>query len=362
MYSLYKDFTNEIISLAYFGVFNDKITTMLIDLCESSVSKTEHLSKLSRKASFLIAESFQNIIRHGIMEKENISVIQYSKDFFQISILEDRLVISSANVIENKNIDELTKNINYINSLDSNELREYKRELLVKGTISEKGGAGLGLIEMVRKSGLPMQKHFISLTEGYSLVILNLEVPILKNLKEHKVDIPGIERLYKKLVEKGILMLYKGDFSSTSNSYLIEILNNNFQKDDEISSDKAKNIGAIIKVMQNVPKHGKGIAGYKEGIFALSIINGELYIECSNFVKKEDYEILKNNLKTIKSYSLDEIEKLYIQKSANSNLSDDNNGFLGFLEIAKFTKNTFTYSFIETPENEIFYTIKIKTV
>ncbi len=80
MYSLYKTFTKEKISLAYFGVFNDDITSMLIDLSETYVSKTEYLSKLSKKASFLIAESFQNLIRHGIIEKELISEIQYNRE------------------------------------------------------------------------------------------------------------------------------------------------------------------------------------------------------------------------------------------------------------------------------------------
>ncbi len=362
MYSLYKDFTNEKLSLAYFGVFNDQITKMLIDLCADSVSKTKHLSKLSRKASFLVAESFQNIIKHGIIEKDNISVIQYSKDFFQISILEDRVVISSANVIEDSNVDKLNKNIDYINSLNSDELRNYKKERLVKGTLSEKGGAGLGLIEMVRKSGLPLKKHFISLTEGYSLVILNIEVPILNDLGEHKVDIDRIGKLYKRLVEDGILMIYKGDFSSTSNSYLIDMLNNNFIKDNKISSNNIKKIIAIIEVLQNVSKHGKKIDGSIKGIFALSLIDNDLYIECGNFVKREDYNELKKNLETIKSGSIDDIEKMYAEKMAVLYMSDNDNAGIGMLEIARFTKNTFTYSFIETPEKEIFYTMKIKTV
>jgi len=53
---------------------------------------------------------------------------------------------------------------------------------------------------------------------------------------------------------------------------------------------------------------------------------------------------------------------MYKKKLATSYLSDDDNGGLGILEIARFTKNTFTYSFVETPDNEIFYSLKLKTV
>jgi len=362
MYSLYRDFSDQKISLAYFGVFSDKITNLLIDLSESYVSKTEHLSKLSKKASFLIAESFQNIIKHGIIEKDNVSEIQYSKDFFQISILEDRVVISSANVIKNENVETLNKNIELINSLSSEELKNLKQKILQNGIMTEKGGASLGLIEMVRKSGLPLQKHFIPIKENFSLVILVLEIPVSNKTIENKIEIKTIEQLYFKLVDDDILMLYKGDFSSEANSSLIEMLNNNFLKNNQIDPSKVKNIVTIIEVMQNASKHGKSIEGYKEGIFTLSIINNELFIECCNFVKHENYEDLKNMLKSIKESSLDEIDKMYKMKLANSYLSDDDNGGLGILEIARFTKNTFIYSFVETPDNEIFYSIKIKTV
>jgi hypothetical protein len=362
MYSLYETLTKEKISISYFGVFTDNITSMLIDLSETYVSKTEHLSKLSRKTSFLIAESFQNLIRHGIIEKGLISEIQYNKDFYKISIVEDRIIITSANVIENKNVEKLQNQIENINSLPKQELKELRKQILEFGSMSSKGGAGLGLIEMVRKSGLPLQKKFVSLTEGYSLLILGIEIRISSAIIENKVNINSVEKFYKQLVEDGILLLYKGDFSSSTNSNLIEMLNNNFLKNGEIDPTKLKNIVAIIEVMQNVSKHGKLINGLKEGMLAIKKLNGELFIECSNFVNKEDYDSLKSKLKKIKSYSKKELEKKYKEKIMNSYLSEDDNGGLGLLEIARFTNNTFSYYFVETSENEIFYSIQIKTI
>lgn len=157
-------------------------------------------------------------------------------------------------------------------------------------------------------------------------------------------------------------MLYKGGFSSVSNANLIEILTNNFIQNGELSSDKAKNIIAIIETMQNVSKHGKSIENSKEGLFSISVINDELYLECSNFIKQENYESFKNNLKAIKSSSIDEIEKIYKKKLAESYLDGGDNSGLGLLEIARFTKNKFDYNFVETAENEMLYTIKIKTI
>lgn len=362
MYGLYKEFKDEKLSLVYLGVFSNDITPTLIELSDVYISKIERLSKLRRKATYLIAESFQNIMKHGILEKQNISEIRHTKDFFQITILDDRIVISSANVLENQFISEIDVNIDYINSLDSDDLKALYHQKLNDGILSDKGGAGLGLIEMVRKSGLPLNKRFLPMSDGFSLLILSIEIPISEDLKEHKVDIDLIGARYKKLAEADILMLYKGDFSSSSNNNIINMLSSNFATEGEIRSDQVKNIVAVIEVMQNVSKHGRKINEYKDGIFALSITNGELYIRCGNFINRDESDSLRATLKSIKSCSIEEIETMYRNRLSNSYLTDEDNSGLGLLEIARFTGNSFEYSFEEIPGGEIFYTINLKTI
>ena len=343
------------------GMFSDKITTMLIDLSDNYITNAKHLNKMTFKVSFLIAECFQNVIRHGIIERENTSEVIDHKDFFQINILDDRIVLSSANLIEQRNVQFLDEKIDHLNSLDSNELKSLYMEVLDKARFSSKGGASLGLIEMVRKSGLPLKKHFIPVTENYSLVFLSLEVPLGKSTTENKIGIDEVEKAYRSLIENKILILYKGDFSKESISYLIDMLHNNFVGEKDFTSGKIKNIISIIEVMQNVSIHGKAINNYKEGIFTLSEINGEIYIECSNFISLSDYEPFKRYIESIKASRIIEIEKLYKEKLSKTERSEQTNNGLGLLEIARFTKNMFFCSFTEIPGNEIFYSIKIKT-
>jgi hypothetical protein len=87
MYSLYKEFSDEKYSISYLGEFSDDITTMLIDLSETFLAKNQELSRLSKKASMLIAESFQNVVRHKILENKIISQNPNNKDFYQISVI-----------------------------------------------------------------------------------------------------------------------------------------------------------------------------------------------------------------------------------------------------------------------------------
>lgn len=360
MYSLYQELKDKRISLSYLGVFTDKITDMLIQLSESYVTKDNSLSKLSKRSSFLIAESFQNLVRHGIMERSDFDKLKYNKDFFQINILSDRITISSVNVLKNSTVSGLAYKIKHVNSLNKDELKELRNEILQHGTLSSKGGAGLGLIEMVRKSGLPLLHKFVSLNDNYSLLILSMEIPISKKETEHIISVDSIEKVYKRLVEDEIFILYKGDFSSSSNLNLVGMLENNFMNGNGIRSEKGKNIAAIIEVMQNVSKHGKVIDKHKEGVLALSLLNGELYIECSNFIAQENYDDLKEKLKDVKESTMEEIEQKYMDKLRNA-LVDEDEGGLGLFEIARFSQNTFTYNFTETQDNELFYSIKMKT-
>lgn len=362
MFSLYETIVDEKVSIAYFGDFNDDITSMLIELSDIYISKSSDIVKLSKKTSFLIAESFQNIVRHGIIEREAIENIQYNRDFYQISILSNYISITSANVIENDEATELEQKIEVINELSALELKQVRNKILNEGSVSSKGGAGLGLIEMVRKTKLPLQKLSTPLTKDYSLLLLGVMLPTNNKLNENNIDLAKVGSHYRHLVDDGTVLLYKGDFSGPSNTNIIEMLNNNFMQDGKIEPSNLKNIVAIIEVMQNVSKHGAKIKGLTEGIFAVKEINGEIYVECSNFINSQDYEQLKHLLKTIKTKSMEEIEQEYKIKLAASYLSEGDNAGLGLLEIARLTNNQFTYYFIETSDNNVFFSIKIKTI
>lgn len=362
MYQLYKEFNKEEISLAYLGAFTDNITSMLMELSDDYLSKQEKFKKVSKRASFLIAETFQNVVRHGLENRTEEISRKAERDFFQISVLSDRIIISSVNLIKENDARELNLFIENINSLDAKQLKALKQKMLMTSEMSKKGGAGLGIIEMVRKSGLPLQKKFVSLTDDISLVILSLELLSQKENKENIVDIDHVEEMYRKLSEENILMLYKGDFSSASNSNIISMLNDNFLKDGEIDPGKIKSIVAIIEMMQNISKHGLEVNGRKEGIFSLSAsYSADKYcIACGNFIDQYAHDKLKALLEKIKNAASQDLEQMYKEKLAEPDTQVGNAG-LGLLEIARSTDNPFLYDFFKIKDNYYFYTLKIKT-
>ena len=95
---------------------------------------------------------------------------------FSILRNDDSYNIVTGNFIFPKNVDEITKKINYINSLNRDELEAYYKEVLNNGKLSEKGGGGLGLIDIAKKSRNKLQYSFREIDDDYSFFTLTVKI------------------------------------------------------------------------------------------------------------------------------------------------------------------------------------------
>ncbi|HAS44562.1 MAG TPA: hypothetical protein DCS93_29050, partial [Microscillaceae bacterium] len=71
---------------------------------------------------------------------------------------------------------KIAEKINYVNGLTKEELRSLFREIVKIGELSDKGGAGLGFIDMVRKSGEKLLFDFQAVDEEVTFFSLLLRV------------------------------------------------------------------------------------------------------------------------------------------------------------------------------------------
>ena len=85
--------------------------------------------------------------------------------------------IFTGNYIANVNADKLKGRLDKINSLEPEELKAYYKEVLNNGMMSEKGGGGLGMIDIARKSGQRLEFDFQKVDEEFSFYSLNINIP-----------------------------------------------------------------------------------------------------------------------------------------------------------------------------------------
>src|SRR5262249_51953340 len=96
---------------------------------------------------------------------------------FLIGKESDRYSIMSGNPIRKGNVAGLKGKLDQINSLDKDGLKDLYKEIIKNTTISDKGGAGLGFVDMARKSGEKLEFSFPELNADYCFFCLKVNVP-----------------------------------------------------------------------------------------------------------------------------------------------------------------------------------------
>jgi hypothetical protein len=352
MKTLHDTLKNDKICLSYLGAFDNSVTDKLIGISEFYLENRTELGKLKNKVSFLIAECFQNIVRHSEAKQVDRS------DFFQVNILNDRTVLSSCNLVAEECVADMEKKLVEVNSLDADGLKKLYKEILASDGFSEKGGAGLGLIEMARKSGLPLKYSFKDVGDGFKRFFLALEI-IAKDGSGEKVNITDIENFYNRLADDKVLMLYKGDLSMEIIIPLVEMVQDNFTDVANISGKEKRSISTLIESLQNVSKHGKIVNGAREGIFSLTRSGASYMINVGNVMDANNQPGLDETLKSLEKMSATELKERYAKKLMEPEITTEGNCGLGLLEIARYSAGNFSHSFSELEEEECFFTLNI---
>ena len=156
-----------------------------------------------------ISECFQNIIRHG-EDAVPADIISFSTGMFMTRNIGGAYSITSANLIENGRVRLLEKQLSKINSLSKDELKTLYREILYEGEVTGKGGAGLGLIEMARKSGEKLEYSFEQVDDAYSFFYLQIKLNNKKSVEttsEESISIQSAFEVHRRIISDQMLML-----------------------------------------------------------------------------------------------------------------------------------------------------------
>ncbi|MEA3451964.1 MAG: SiaB family protein kinase, partial [Bacteroidota bacterium] len=147
----FNQFWKDNLVIIYCGYFNDKSLISLTDIIALHYDIEESKNKFKGRFVYLTVETFQNVIRYTkpLMDKMNLNG---HKNFFFTKKVDDDFFISTANVVKPKSIDIIEKKIKEVNNLSQEELNTKYKEVLLNKAFSEEGGAGLGFIEMGRKT------------------------------------------------------------------------------------------------------------------------------------------------------------------------------------------------------------------
>ncbi|MBI9055401.1 MAG: hypothetical protein JEY96_16380 [Bacteroidales bacterium] len=348
--------------LLYNGSFSDEITNKLIELSEYNILNNASLTKMKKKASFLMAECFQNIVRHGeIIDGEEIDYVD--EGFFLTKNWQGIYYITSGNLVEKHKIPELKRQLEKVNSLSKEELKQLYRDVLANQEISEKGGAGLGLIEMARKSGQKLDYFFQDFDDKFSFfynqIVLKSMEEVFQNNEESPFELKEAIEYHQKMTDSNILIIHKGDFSQDAIFPVLNIIEENLQKEkkDEVSKKKVFHI--LVELLQNISKHCYVENGKKEGIFMIGESDGCFIINTGNLIQNEYVDDLKDLLDQINNLNGKELKDLYLDKLRERNIPKKEGAGIGLIDIARRIISPVNYSIIRIDSKKSFLTINV---
>jgi len=89
--------------------------------------------------------------------------------------------VTTGNVINNDKIPKLREILENINSLDQDGLKTLYKQQMREGRLSDRGGAGLGFIDIARKTGQKLIYSFLTINEKRSFFVLTSTISRLKS-------------------------------------------------------------------------------------------------------------------------------------------------------------------------------------
>lgn len=171
VYDFYVKMKAQEVNLVYEGEITHQITKAFTSLTESKMLKEEEPNSVQKKVFHVMVECLQNISKHADT-KSGSENTKDGRGIFMVSKGDNEYSVTTGNTIPTHKIAELKEMLENINSLDKIGLKKLYKQQIREGRLSEKGGAGLGFIDIAKKTGRKLNYHFLTIDDENSFFVL----------------------------------------------------------------------------------------------------------------------------------------------------------------------------------------------
>ena len=158
----------------YRGNLTNELITSILQLADSKLKELKAPFKKKKAIINILIECLQNILYHS--EASQDTDFQGHQCIFLLGKTDEKFFIQIGNYIHNKVKPELKSKLDYMNTLQNDEIHNLYLEVLDKGQISEKGGAGLGILRILKDSGEQVSYEFFPVDDSNSFFCMEINV------------------------------------------------------------------------------------------------------------------------------------------------------------------------------------------
>jgi hypothetical protein len=163
--------------LFYKGNVDSDFINQALDTVEGKMVEVNEKSKLRKKVYNVLVESLQNLYHHVDKVPDDFED-QASEKYALLVVkkVDTGYNIVTGNFVHSDNIGKLEEKIKRINRSSHEEIKELYKFILNHQRISAKGGGGLGLVDIARKTGNKLDYQFKEYNDDYFFFYLNILV------------------------------------------------------------------------------------------------------------------------------------------------------------------------------------------
>ena len=179
LYNTYLNMEKDEIILSFKGDITKDLLTSIYQIIEARMEIDNEDHKRKKKFYHVLVECLQNMYHHmeSMAENNGAPTTHPSSAIFIIGKGEQGgYTVLTGNFIQKENVDPLRDRIEMINGMNPAELKAYYLERLSSTELSDKGGAGLGIIDIARKSGNKIDYDFQPLANNFSFFTLSATI------------------------------------------------------------------------------------------------------------------------------------------------------------------------------------------
>ena len=158
------------IIVSHIGELDQRKINTLSSLVEAQLEYLRVSKTTTKKIFNIVIEVLQNIALHS--EKKGT---ENPLNYLFVAKTPNEFIVYAGNAIPNTFVKNLEARLKRIQSFSTFELKKQYMDVLTNGTLSEKGGAGLGFLTMALKAQ-EISFDFVNLNDDYSLFSIQLKV------------------------------------------------------------------------------------------------------------------------------------------------------------------------------------------
>jgi hypothetical protein len=171
VYEIYDRMEQENIMLSFKGYLSQEMLHSILEVIELKLEDFKAEQRTKKRVYHVLVECMQNLYHHGEQsrQKELSIIVMVAKNTNGYSVI-------TGNYISSADVDTLRSRIREINSMNQEELKAMYRNVLNNGSYSNKGGGGLGIIDIARKSEDKLDYGIVPVDEFNSFFSLNVKI------------------------------------------------------------------------------------------------------------------------------------------------------------------------------------------